>query len=105
MHKGSPTVILEKTIKGYGMGEAGEGRNVTHQQKKMNEEELRAFRARFGVPIGDKEIEEAPFYRPPDDSPEMKYLRERRDALGGSLPSRAEKAPPLEIPSLETLAE
>ena len=104
-HKGSPTVILAKTIKGYGLGEAGEGRNVTHQQKKMNEEELRAFRARFGVPIGDKEIEEAPFYRPPDDSPEMKYLRERRDALGGSLPSRTEKAPPLEIPSLETLAE
>src|SRR5262249_6605301 len=63
-HKGSPTVILAKTIKGYGLGEAGEGRNVTHQQKKLNEDELLAFRARFGVPIADEDIHEAPFYRP-----------------------------------------
>src|SRR5437868_1218918 len=69
-HKGGPTVILAKTIKGYGLGEAGEGKNITHQQKKMNEDELRAFRSRFGVPISDAEIAEAPFYRPPDDSPE-----------------------------------
>src|SRR5262249_9319191 len=81
-HKGSPTVILAKTIKGYGLGEAGEGRNVTHQQKKLNEEELRAFRSRFGIPVGDDDLEETPFYRPPDDSPEIKYLLERRKQLG-----------------------
>jgi pyruvate dehydrogenase E1 component len=104
-HQGAPTVILAKTIKGYGIGEAGEGRNVTHQQKKLNEDELRAFRARFGVPIGDKEIDETPFYRPPEDAPEMKYLRERRAALGGFMPTRKEKAPAVEVPSLEILAE
>jgi pyruvate dehydrogenase E1 component len=104
-HQGSPTVILAKTIKGYGIGEAGEGRNVTHQQKKLNEDELRAFRARFGVPIGDKEIDETPFYRPPEDAPEMKYLRERRAALGGFMPTRREQAPAVEVPSLEILSE
>ena len=81
--KGKPTVILAKTIKGYGLGEGGEGRNVTHNQKKLNEEELREFRTRFGIPISDERVAEAPFYRPPEDSPEMKYLRERREALGG----------------------
>ena len=86
-HKGQPTVILAKTVKGYGLGEAGEGRNITHQQKKLNEKELREFRARFGIPISDEEIAETPFYRPPADSPEMKYLLERRKALGGFLPS------------------
>ena len=70
-HKGRPTVILAKTIKGYGLGEAGEGRNITHQQKKLNEEELREFRTRFGIPISDDDVSKAPFYRPPDDSPEM----------------------------------
>ncbi len=104
-HKGSPTVILAKTIKGYGLGEAGEGRNVTHQQKKMNEEELRAFRSRFGVPIGDEAIEQAPFYRPPEDSPEMNYLRQRRKELGGFVPARKEKAAPLEIPGQEAFDE
>src|SRR5215213_5091106 len=82
-HKGAPTVILARTIKGYGLGEAGEGKNITHQQKKMNEEELRAFRTRFGIPISDAEISSTPFYRPPEDSDEIKYLRERREALGG----------------------
>ena len=78
-----PTVVIAKTIKGYGLGEVGEGRNVTHQQKKLNEEELRAFRSRFGIPISDEEVAKAPFYKPAEDSPEMQYLRERREALGG----------------------
>ena len=69
-HKGQPTVILAKTVKGYGLGEAGEGRNITHQQKKLNERELRVFRSRFDIPISDEDVAEAPFYRPPDDSPE-----------------------------------
>ena len=73
-HDGAPTVILAKTIKGYGLGEAGEGRNVTHQQKKLNEKELREFRDRFGIPIADRELLETPFYRPPDDSEEIEYL-------------------------------
>jgi pyruvate dehydrogenase E1 component len=88
-NKGTPTVILAKTIKGYGMGEGGEGRNVTHQQKKLNEAELREFRNRFGIPISDEEINRLPFYRPPEDSPEMQYLRARREKLGGYLPSRS----------------
>ena len=85
--KASRPSILAKTIKGYGLGEGGEGRNMTHNQKKLNEEELREFRTRFGIPISDERVAEAPFYRPPEDSPEMKYLRERRKALGGSVPS------------------
>jgi pyruvate dehydrogenase E1 component len=97
-HKGSPTVILARTVKGYGLGEAGEGRNITHQQKKLNEDELRAFRTRFGIPISDDEVAEAPFYRPPDDSTEIKYLRERRQALGGSMPKRSIYVGPLEAP-------
>ncbi len=104
-NSGTPTVILAKTIKGYGLGEAGEGRNVSHQQKKLNEDELRAFRARFGVPIGDEEIEGVPFYRPPEDSPEMNYVLERRRALGGFVPTRTEKAAPLEVPPLTAFAE
>ncbi len=95
-HKGQPTVILAKTIKGYGLGEAGEGRNVTHQQKKMNEKELREFRARFDIPISDEDIADTPFYRPADDSPEMKYLLERRHALGGFLPKREVKSKTME---------
>ncbi len=87
-HKGSPTVILAKTIKGYGLGEAGEGRNITHQQKKMNEDELREFRSRFGIPISDEEVAQAPFYKPAEDSVETQYLQERRSALGGYVPSR-----------------
>ena len=104
-HKGSPTVILAKTVKGYGLGEAGEGRNITHQQKKLNEKELREFRARFGIPIPDEVIAETPFYRPPPDSPEIKYLLERRKALGGFLPKRTVKAPPLKAPKLQDFAE
>ena len=84
-HKGAPTVILAKTVKGYGLGEAGEGRNISHQQKKMNEKELREFRERFGVPISDEDVAQTPFYRPPLESPETKYLLERRRALGGFL--------------------
>jgi len=97
-HKGAPTVVLAKTVKGYGLGEAGEGKNITHSQKKLNEGELREFRARFGIPISDEEVGEAPFYKPPDDSPEMTYLRERRAVLGGSVPSRTEDAEPLVLP-------
>ncbi|MEK9145784.1 MAG: histidine kinase dimerization/phospho-acceptor domain-containing protein, partial [Elusimicrobiota bacterium] len=104
-HKDSPTVILAKTIKGYGMGEAGEGRNISHNQKKMNEKELREFRERFKVPIGDDEIAEMPFYRPAPDSAETKYLLERRKKLGGFLPKRIVNAPPLNVPKLEFFAE
>ncbi len=104
-HRGQPTVILAKTIKGYGLGEAGEGRNITHQQKKLDEEELREFRARFGIPISDDEVGQAPFYRPPDDSPEMRYLRERRMQLGGFLPSRQSQAAPLRAPDPELFLE
>jgi pyruvate dehydrogenase E1 component len=104
-HKGSPTVILAKTIKGYGLGEAGEGRNISHNQKKMNEKELREFRERFKVPIGDDEIAEMPFYRPAPDSAETKYLLERRKKLGGFLPKRIVNAPPLTVPKLEFFAD
>ena len=97
---GKPTVIIAKTIKGYGLGEVGEGRNVTHQQKKLNEEELRAFRSRFGIPISDDEVAKAPFYRPAEDSEEMRYLRERREALGGYVPSRPLESPTLRTPTL-----
>src|SRR5213079_3482805 len=87
-HVGAPTVVLAKTIKGYGLGEAGEGKNITHQQKKLNEDELRMFRSRFGIPIPDEQLHEAPFYRPADDSPEIRYLQERRKQLGGYMPER-----------------
>ena len=97
-HKGQPTVILAKTIKGYGLGESGEGKNITHQQKKLNEDELREFRTRFGIPISDEDVVHAPFYRPADDSPEIKYLTERREALGGLMPTRATKCAPLKAP-------
>jgi pyruvate dehydrogenase E1 component len=88
-----PTVILAHTIKGYGLGEAGEGKNITHQQKKLNESELREFRSKFGIPISDDDIDKVPFYRPPDDSEEMRYLRARREELGGSLPKRMVTVP------------
>jgi pyruvate dehydrogenase E1 component len=100
-HKGQPTIILAKTVKGYGMGEAGEGQNPTHQQKKMGEEALRAFRDRFNIPIPDEKIAEAPFYRPSNDSKELKYMLERRRALGGFLPARRRAAAPLQAPSLD----
>jgi pyruvate dehydrogenase E1 component len=100
-HKGQPTVILAKTIKGYGMGEAGESRNVAHNQKKLNENELLSFRTRFGIPISDEEVGKAPFYRPSNDSQEIKYLRERRAGLGGPIPSRPLTVPQMELPRYE----
>src|SRR5437764_4098725 len=99
-HKGQPTVILAKTVKGYGMGEAGEGQNITHQQKKMGEASLKEFRDRFSLPISDEQFKEIPFLKFAEDSVEMKYLRERRAALGGSLPSRRRKSAALETPPL-----
>lgn len=104
-HKGGPTVILAKTIKGYGLGEAGEGRNITHQQKKLNEQELIEFRNRFGIPVSDAEVAKAPFYKPPEDSQEMRYLRERREALGGFVPKRKAESPPLKAPSIDLFRE
>ena len=94
-HTGSPTIILAKTIKGYGLGEAGEGKNITHQQKKLNDDELQIFRSRFGIPIPDDELHNAPFYRPADDSAEIKYMQERRKQLGGYMPVRKVRATPL----------
>src|SRR5574339_314145 len=102
-HSGQPTVILARTIKGYGIGEAGEGKNITHQQKKLNDDELRAFRTRFGVPIGDEEVAKAPFYRPPDNSPEIEYLTERRKQLGGFVPRRVVQVEPLKTDTLPEL--
>lgn len=104
-HSGQPTVILARTIKGYGLGEAGEGRNITHQQKKLNEDELRAFRDRFDIPIRDEHIHEAPFCRFDPGSPEHEYLQERRRALGGYLPQRRVRAVPLEAPPLDLFDE
>jgi pyruvate dehydrogenase E1 component len=103
-HKGQPTVILAKTVKGYGMGNAGEGMNITHSQKKMGEAALKAFRDRFNIPISDDQIGAAPFYKPAPESPEMQYLHERREALGGPLPARRTDAPPLKVPDLDTFA-
>jgi pyruvate dehydrogenase E1 component len=99
-HKGQPTVILAKTVKGYGMGEAMEGQNIAHQAKKMKAEHIRAFRDRFYVPISDEELEKAPFYKPAADSPEMIWLKERVKALGGGLPRRRRKAEALQAPPL-----
>jgi pyruvate dehydrogenase E1 component len=104
-HKGGPTVILAKTIKGYGLGEAGEGRNVTHQQKKLNEDELRHFRSRFGIPIPDSALKETPFYRPSPDSEEMRYLLARRRELGGYLPARSWSVPASRPPGDTLYAE
>src|SRR5580693_8835673 len=92
---GAPTIVLAKTIKGYGLGEAGEGKNITHQQKKLNEDELQMFRSRFGIPIPDDELHNAPFYRPSDDSAEIKYMQARRQQLGGYMPQRKVTATPL----------
>src|SRR5262245_13905132 len=104
-HRGSPTVILAKTVKGYGLGAGGEGQNITHQQKELNEEELREFRARFHIPISDDQVAETPFYKPSDDSRELGYLRERRQALGGSLPAREVHYKPLPAPHPSLFAE
>ena len=99
--QGQPTVILAKTVKGYGMGVAGEGMNITHSQKKMGETHLKAFRDRFNIPISDDQIGAAPFYKPPQDSPEVRYLHEVRERLGGPLPARFDEAQPLEVPGLD----
>jgi len=101
-HKGQPTVILAKTVKGFGLGKAGEGQMITHQQKKLDDEALKAFRDRFNIPVSDKDITELPFARPADDSEEIRYLRERRMALGGYLPVRRTTAEPLVVPPLES---
>ena len=90
--KGQPTVLLIKTVKGYGMGKAGEGKNTAHQAKKLSDEDVRAFRDRFNIPIPDSELANLPFYKPADDTPEMRYLHERRDKLGGYLPKRLTKS-------------
>jgi pyruvate dehydrogenase E1 component len=103
-HKGEPTVILAKTVKGYGMGDAGEAENDSHQVKKLNLEELKFFRDRFDIPLSDKELESIPFYRPPDDSPEMAYFRKQRARLGGPIPRRTVTEERLEIPPLEIFA-
>jgi pyruvate dehydrogenase E1 component len=101
---GQPTVILTSTVKGYGMGEAGEGKNITHGQKKLNEEELKAFRTRFGIPLSDEEVTKAPFYRPAEDSEEIKYLKARREALGGSFPVRRQSSDPRKAPDLSAFS-
>ncbi len=100
-HKGQPTVILAKTVKGFLMGRWGESQNITHQQKKLDDEALKEFRNRIFIEISDEEIAKAPFKKLPEDSPEMKYLRERRKTLGGSLPQRRYDVPKLEVPALE----
>ena len=99
-HKGQPTVILAKTVKGYGMGKSGEGQNITHQQKKMDVASLKQFRDRFNIPVADDVIADIPFYRPPADSPEMKYLKASREKLGGSFPVRHHNIPALKVPEL-----
>jgi len=102
---GKPTVILAKTIKGYGLGESGEGKNITHQQKKLNEDELAEFRTRFGIPISDEEVSQAPFYKPNAESAEMKYIKQRRESLGGFVPSRKMDVRPFKTPPEEIFEE
>jgi pyruvate dehydrogenase E1 component len=102
-HKGQPTVLLVKTVKGFGMGKIGEGKNTVHQTKKLSDEDIKAFRDRFNIPIPDSQIADLPFYKPADDTPEMKYLHAQREALGGYLPHRRVKADEqFTVPSLET---
>jgi pyruvate dehydrogenase E1 component len=101
-HKGQPTVILAKTVKGFGLGKGGEGQMIAHQQKKLSEDDLRAFRDRFNIPVTDDDITRLPFKKPEENSEESRYLRERRVFLGGSLPARRKEAPPLVVPPLES---
>ena len=103
-HKGAPTLILAKTIKGFGMGQAGEAMNISHQQKKMDKEQIGRFRDRFALPVPDDKLEELPYLKFAEDSEEYKYMRQRRMDLGGFLPSRRRKAEPLAIPSLDTFS-
>jgi len=100
-HQGQPTIILAKTVKGYGMGAAGEGQNTAHQQKKLDIDELKIFRDRFNIPVSDKEIEDVPYYKPEPDSVELEYMLERRHSLGGFLPARRAKSSSLPVPSIE----
>jgi pyruvate dehydrogenase E1 component len=104
-HKGQPTVILAQTVKGYGLGASGEAANDTHSIKKLDIESLRSFRDRFGIPVADDQLESLPLYRPPEDSPEMAYMRRRREALGGPLPARNNTLQPLPAPPLEAFAK
>lgn len=97
-YAGAPSVILARTIKGYGLGEAGEGKNITHQQKKLNEDELKAFRTRFGIPVSDDEVDSIPFYRPDKSDPALAYLRARRESLGGYVPARIAAGTPAPMP-------
>ena len=103
--KGRPTVILAKTVKGYGLGEAGEGKNITHSQKKLNEEELKEFRSRFGIPISDEDVVKAPFYKPEEDSPEITYLKKRRQELSGYVPKRIVRNQKIATPSEDLFKE
>ena len=103
-HKGQPSIVLAKTVKGYGMGDAGEGQNITHQQKSMDIESLKTFRSRFDLPISDEEVESLSYYKPGKDSPEIKYMMERRDALGGFLPKRKKQGNKLNVPSIDAFA-
>jgi len=98
-HKGAPTVILMKTIKGYGLGDGGQAANSAHQMKKLDDEQIRTFRDRFQIPISDEEVGSIPFYKPPDDSEEIRYIHERRKALGGYVPSRRTLFTPLIVPT------
>jgi len=100
-HEGQPTVILMKTVKGFGLGAAGEGQNIAHQQKKLDVDALKAFRDRFNIPVSDSDIDDVPYCKPDKDSDELEYLHERRKALGGYLPTRRTKADPLHVPPLE----
>lgn len=104
-HKGQPSVVLIKTVKGYGLGEAGEGKNISHQQKKLNEKELREFQRRFDIPLDEDEVVTAPFYKPDPNGPEMAYLKKQRAKLGGAVPERRSQAPPLQIPELDAFKE
>mgnify|MGYP001212476205 CR=1 FL=1 len=103
-HKGQPSIVLAKTVKGYGMGDAGEGQNITHQQKSMDIESLKVFRTRFDLPISDEEVEDLSFYKPADDSPEIQYMMERRKELGGFLPTRRQKSKALKVPDITAFA-
>ena len=103
-NKGQPSIVLAKTVKGYGMGDAGEGQNITHQQKSMDIESLKTFRSRFDLPISDEEVESLSYYKPAKDSPEIKYMMERREALGGFLPKRKKQGNKLNVPSIEAFS-
>lgn len=104
-NKGSPTLILVRTIKGYGLGESGEGRNITHQQKKLNEDELKRFRTRFGIPLSDEQVTEAPFYKPKEDSIEITYLKEKREKLKGFVPLRNPRSKAIQAPDDDVFKE